>query len=236
MRVDTARSNAEGFTLIELLVVISIIALLISILLPTLRNAREAALTTQCLANMRQISIGTVGYISDYNNYFPAKWSWASGLSGVRDNGTSVGAEYVAPWLVHHTRNWRGEYQCPGFQSLGSPEPNRGGYFHNGDGLYEGAYGDESNGIIKGQTPVLADAVERPSWMILDYDDWKEHPTQHWTTNNWLRIGTGTHESGRSMTYADGHAEHRKDFVDLWSWDSSVRNAIFRGQRQAPDP
>ncbi|MCC6682228.1 MAG: prepilin-type N-terminal cleavage/methylation domain-containing protein [Phycisphaeraceae bacterium] len=58
-------SSRKGFTLIELLVVISIIALLISILLPALRNAREVAKNVQCLSNVRSVATAMLSYEGD---------------------------------------------------------------------------------------------------------------------------------------------------------------------------
>jgi prepilin-type N-terminal cleavage/methylation domain-containing protein/prepilin-type processing-associated H-X9-DG protein len=64
----------KAFTLIELLVVISIIALLIAILMPALTKAQQSASSTQCLANVRQLSAGISAYSYDYNGkMIPAK-------------------------------------------------------------------------------------------------------------------------------------------------------------------
>jgi prepilin-type processing-associated H-X9-DG protein/prepilin-type N-terminal cleavage/methylation domain-containing protein len=54
-----------AFTLVELLVVISIIALLISILLPALQKAREQGKTVRCLANQKQILTGLIGFATE---------------------------------------------------------------------------------------------------------------------------------------------------------------------------
>ena len=61
----------RGFTLIELLVVVSIIALLVSILLPALAKAREQAKRTVCLVNQKSIAMALVMYAKDWDDYFP---------------------------------------------------------------------------------------------------------------------------------------------------------------------
>lgn len=65
-------NDRPGFTLIELLVVISIVALLISILLPALSKARETAVSLQCMNNLKQIGLANEMYTGDYNGYLPS--------------------------------------------------------------------------------------------------------------------------------------------------------------------
>jgi prepilin-type N-terminal cleavage/methylation domain-containing protein/prepilin-type processing-associated H-X9-DG protein len=62
------RTTSRAFTLVELLVVIGIIAVLIGILLPSLRRARQAAQSTQCLSNLRQLNAALVTYTQDNRN------------------------------------------------------------------------------------------------------------------------------------------------------------------------
>lgn len=64
--------SRRGFTLIELLVVVAIIALLISILLPSLGKAREQAKMAACGSNLRQIGVAMEAYAVEYNGFHPA--------------------------------------------------------------------------------------------------------------------------------------------------------------------
>src|SRR3954468_10799994 len=66
------RGSAElGFTLVELLVVSSIIALLIAILLPALRRAKESAASVACQSNLRQLATGFLLFAQDHQNQLP---------------------------------------------------------------------------------------------------------------------------------------------------------------------
>jgi len=72
------RSRMSGFTLIELLVVVSIIALLISILVPSLTKARNQAKTLVCSTNIRSFQIGMLSYAEDQRGFIPRDYWYTS--------------------------------------------------------------------------------------------------------------------------------------------------------------
>ena len=72
----------KGFTLIELLVVIAVIALLMSVILPSLNKAKQQARMTVCLSNLKQAAIGALTYETDSGRLPSHLWEISMNSSG----------------------------------------------------------------------------------------------------------------------------------------------------------
>ncbi len=88
-----SRECHSGFTLIELLVVISLIAVLMAILMPALRKARELGRRAACMGHMRQMQLAWYTYASDNDGYLVNAQPWFSPEDVLKPNNS-------IPWLV----------------------------------------------------------------------------------------------------------------------------------------
>lgn len=122
-----------GFTLIELLVVIAIIAILAAMLLPALAAAKARAKATQCLSNLRQLSIAAQLYTNDHDQKLP--WSekyWTAPINQ-NFNFTDPAAATFHPNFYAQLREFVGSqdgfWYCPSAQEdksltvVGNPSP-----------------------------------------------------------------------------------------------------------------
>jgi prepilin-type N-terminal cleavage/methylation domain-containing protein len=104
MKTNGRKTVNFGFTLIELLVVIAIIALLAAILFPVFARARENARKSGCQNNMKQIGIGILQYVQDYDETMPQQPNNDNETVGTPPGtgGRVSIADRVQPYLKSH--------------------------------------------------------------------------------------------------------------------------------------
>lgn len=193
MSKQTHRIATRAFTLIELLVVISIIALLIGILLPSLGAARNSARDLRCLANQRQLGIAFFAYATESKQTLPATYDntaaypggtdWAVLISSyLQANGNNTYASSGASGTVGDTQT--DVLRCPaaaiegGRINYGTNElalPVHGTFFSAGNNNYDNSpiFGPYKLDYMKRATEIflLGDAGQNTGGVGADIGD-----------------------------------------------------------------
>jgi prepilin-type N-terminal cleavage/methylation domain-containing protein len=129
------RGSSAGFTLIELLVVIAIIAILASLLLPSLHSAKQKAQGVQCMNNHRQLALAWLMYTDDNDGRFPYAspdsvdvfdpFAWMSGFldfSPTNRSNWDVTKDIEQSPLWSYCGKSLGIFRCPGDKSTVRPD------------------------------------------------------------------------------------------------------------------
>jgi prepilin-type N-terminal cleavage/methylation domain-containing protein/prepilin-type processing-associated H-X9-DG protein len=194
----------RGFTLIELLVVIAIIAILAAILFPVFARAREKARQTSCLSNVKQLTLGALMYVNDYDE------TLFGHIQGTRSDFYPPSGDFLnwAQQIYPYVKNEQ-IYTCPSRQSYTwnySPT-SRDSYFGYGMNYWQTYYyyrGSLADIVKPASTLWFADCdyyVVYPSYYLRLYPD----------NSTYGKDGTARdqnrHNGGANVGYLDGHAK-----------------------------
>lgn len=201
-----------GFTLVELLVVIAIIALLLSILLPALRAAREHGKRAVCLSNLKQLTAGWMMYAHDNDDNICSAWvgrndpyTWVE----VVEEGASQTEQRIAMEsgvLFPYVKNVQ-LYKCPTGVRTDMVTYSIVDSMWGSGNIYNPANIPEELYYRK------ISQIKRPGdkFVFLDEGKWPGSPWGIWYDRPmWWDIPTVRHSDGTNWSYADGHSEYHK--------------------------
>jgi len=247
------QSKRSGFTLIELLVVIAIIAILAAILFPVFARAREQARKISCISNLKQIALGELMYVQDYDERFtgwnpnPAQNAWNL------PNGSGWWMNQVYPYIKNYQ-----VYACPddtrpdganngwGYAVIPNTTPTQ--YYVSSYGISEylanvnNAFQKQASIPTVSQTVMFTDA-EGP--LINDWDNCNgpaTYPngfTRTWFANwdQWSPYypydtykDYARHSQGSDIAFVDGHVKYMQNTA----WSIPPVNGDVCGSNYAP--
>jgi len=216
--------SKRAFTLIELLVVIAIIAILAAILFPVFARARENARRASCMSNLKQIGLGMMMYVQDYDERYPMNFQRITSTSPIiQTDSTMPGMKYQSNYgsdssTNHHYVTWMDEIY-PYVKSLQVFDcPSQSEHIYASYGFSDAIAGWRSaynNGITSNGVAMSMAAVNRPSQVILllDYYSYYGVIANPWNAKTWADPTykyygqIAPHLDGGNICFADGHVK-----------------------------
>jgi len=217
----------KAFTLIELLVVIAIIAILAAILFPVFAQARESARTISCVSNEKQISLGLLMYVQDYDEHFPMLLNTAA-LGGTPDNTNGL-------WGKRDPDGGGYTYNYTGWDKMISPYVKERGIFHCPDGFGPGNDWSNPGKTNSCWTGTLNYAMNGRlaghSWAA--WESSTKLSSIQWPASAILICEDG----GQTSTGATS-ADNNTDGSGEWGWSGDQKAALFAdaGSSAIPGP
>ena len=195
----------RAFTLIELLVVIAIIAILASMLMPSLSRAREMARRTSCLSNMKQIGLGIIQYTQDYDERLPNAWVGPPGENQIGGwNYYSEFGEAATDPIFNPAQGSIFPY-IKSTQVFVCSSDGNGQNFGSSYSINSCALSQVASGLATGK--ILAAFEDTSQWMLVA----EEKAYKNTTDDAYQLIGVNNfndrHMDGSNVLFLDGHAK-----------------------------
>ena len=206
--------QTTAFTLVEMLIVIAVVTLLIGLILPSLRRARDLADATQCLSNMRQLLAATHMYMIEFAHRYPQPFE-DSDIAATVDAQTMAAVLWfnaLDPYLGKHAvdstveRNNDSFKQDPVWQQMEQADQAT-----NRTIKMNKSFGHQSPaGTIRF---TRADEITRPATTVL-FIDGRADDIREDLFAAFFHVSEATvglrHDGGANVAFPDGHASREK--------------------------